>query len=78
VTHLTAEQRRALAFLASNGLNGATKTLLAAHGFSTSMVAGLVNHGLATMTHETVRAGGKTIAVARVRITDAGRAALSD
>lgn|SRR5215471_445195 len=46
-------------------LNGATKTLLAAHGFGVSSVAGLVNHGLAIMTPERVRAGGKMIAVAR-------------
>jgi hypothetical protein len=41
------------------------------------MIAGLVNHGLATLTAEKVRAGGKLIAVAMVRITGAGREALA-
>jgi len=41
------------------------------------MIAELVNHGLATLTAEKVRAGGKLIAVARVRITEAGRGALA-
>jgi hypothetical protein len=39
------------------------------------MIAGLVNRGLATLTMKKVRAGGKLIAVAMVRITEAGRRA---
>lgn len=74
---LTPEQRRALAMLAKASRNGATQSLLMAHGFSISMIAGLVNHGLATLTHEKVRTGGKTIEVGKVRITAAGRAALA-
>ncbi len=50
----------------------------AAHGFGASMIAGLVNQGLATMTPSKVRAGGKVIEVAKVRITAAGREALAD
>jgi hypothetical protein len=38
------------------------------------MMVGLVNAGLATATGERVVAGGKRIEVARVRITEAGRA----
>ncbi len=35
-----------------------------------------MNHGLATLTAEKVRAGGKLIAVAKARITEAGRSRL--
>jgi hypothetical protein len=53
------------------------QALLSAHGFDASLIAGLVNHGLATLTAEKVGAGGKLIAVAKARITDAGRYALA-
>jgi hypothetical protein len=66
----------ALAMLATAGHNGATQALLSAHGFDASMIAELVNYGLVTLTAETVRAGGKLIAVAKARITNAGRDAL--
>ena len=52
--------------------------LLSAHGFDASLIAELVNHGLATLTAEKVRAGGKLIAVAKARITEAGRKAIQD
>jgi hypothetical protein len=42
------------------------------------LITGLVNHGLATITAEKVRVGGKLIAVARVRITQAGREAIEE
>jgi hypothetical protein len=73
---LIAEQPGALAILATSGYDGATPALLSAHGFDASLIAGLVNHGLATITAEKVRVGGKLIAVARVRITVAGRRAI--
>jgi hypothetical protein len=73
---LTAEQRRALAMLARAGLDGASQTLLMAHGFCVSMIAGLVNRGLATLTREKVRAGSRLVDVGRVRITPAGRETL--
>jgi len=69
---LSAEQPGALAMLATSGYNGATQALLSAHGFDASLIAGLVNHGLATITAEKVRVGAKLIAIARVRITEAG------
>ncbi len=75
---LSAEQRRAVSLLAGSGRNGVTGPLLAAHGFSVSTIAGLVSRGLATIAHEKVKAGGKLIEVARVRITDAGRDALGE
>jgi hypothetical protein len=64
--------------LADAGRNGVTQALLSAHGFDASMIAELVNHGLATLTAEKVRAGGKLIAVAKARITEAGRRAIED
>jgi hypothetical protein len=42
-----------------------------------SLIAELVNRGLATIAAEKVRAGGKLIAVAKVRITEAGRRVLA-
>ena len=49
---LTAEQRRALAMVATAGHNDVTQALLSAHGFDASLIAELVNHGLATLTAE--------------------------
>jgi len=51
---------------------------LSAHGFDASLIAELVNHGLAPLKAEKVRAGGKLIAVAKVRITEAGQDALAE
>jgi hypothetical protein len=77
VITLTAEQRRALAMLTSAGRDGASQASLMAHGFCVSMTAGLVKRGLATLTHEKVRAGSRLIDVGKVRITAAGRDALA-
>jgi hypothetical protein len=44
-----------------------------AHGFSIEQMVELVNAGLATATAERVVAGGRSMEVARVRITEAGR-----
>jgi hypothetical protein len=54
----------------------ATEAIMLAHGFSIDMMVGLVNAGLATATAERVVAGRRTIEVARVRSTEAGRKAL--
>jgi hypothetical protein len=72
---LSADQRRALAILATAGGDGVAQAVLSAQGFGATMIAGLVNRGLATLTMKKVRAGGKLIAVAMVRITEAGRRA---
>ena len=74
---LTAEQRRALAMLTNAGLDGASQASLMAHGFCVSMVAGLVNRGLATLTREQVRVGSRLLDVSKVRITATGRDALA-
>jgi hypothetical protein len=55
---LNAEQRRALAMLAAAGLDGATQSLLSAHGFGASLIVGLIDRGLVTIMYERVRAGG--------------------
>jgi hypothetical protein len=56
---------------------GVTEDLLVlANGFDSDMIAGLVRAGLATARRETMRAGGKTAEVVRIRITDAGRQVL--
>jgi hypothetical protein len=70
---LTADQRRALAMLATT--DGVAQALLSEHGFDASLIAELVNRGLATLTAEKVRAGGKLMADVKVRITEAGQAA---
>jgi hypothetical protein len=74
---LSAEQRRALAMLATAGPDGVAQAVLSAHGFDATMIAGLVDHGLATLTMEKIRASEKLTVVATVMITEAGRRALS-
>jgi hypothetical protein len=75
---LSAEQRRSLAMLATARHDGVAQALLSAHGFDASMIAELVNHGLAILTMERVRTSGRLMAVAMVRITEAGRRAVED
>jgi len=58
------------------GLTGCTLEIMLAGGFKVMTIGRLVRHGLASVATEQVRAGGKMIVVARVRITDAGRQAL--
>ncbi len=72
---LTAEQRRALKLLAGSR-DGATQAVLSSHGFDASLIAGLVNRGLAMITYERVLAGAKDVEVTKVRITGKGREAL--
>jgi hypothetical protein len=48
-----------------------------AHGFTIPQMVELVRAGLATATPERVVAGRRTIEVATVRITEAGRRALA-
>jgi hypothetical protein len=57
--------------------HGVTEDLLVlTHGFDSDMIADLVHGGLATAQRETVRAGGQSVEVVRIRITEAGRQAL--
>jgi hypothetical protein len=63
--------------LIASTARGTTEDLLVlAHGFSRDTVAGLVLAGLLTVVTETLRVGGPTVKVERVKITDDGRSAL--
>jgi hypothetical protein len=48
-----------------------------AHGFTVELLVELMRAGFATAKGERVRAGGKSIKAARLRITEAGRRALA-
>ena len=54
---------------------GATEVLLITHGFSSTVVTGLLGAGLAIAITEPM-VGERTVEVTRVRITDAGLATL--
>jgi hypothetical protein len=70
------DRRRALELLASCR-DGCTEAMMRAHGFTMDQMVELVRANLASATSERVRAGRKTIEVARLRITEAGRRALA-
>jgi hypothetical protein len=76
VRRLTTEQREALELLASDPQGATEQLLVVAHGFESDMIAWLVRSGLATATRESMKAGGKTIEVFRIRITEVGRKAI--
>ena len=69
-------RHRALAFLAGCP-DGCAEGLLLANGFTVELLVELVRDGLASASPERVVSGRETIEVARVRITEAGRKALS-
>jgi hypothetical protein len=71
-----ATRRRALELFAAS-LDGCTEAIMLAHGFTVEQMVELIHAGLATAKAERVVAGGRTIEVARVRITEAGRRATS-
>jgi hypothetical protein len=73
--YLSPKARSALKLLASNS-RGVTEAFVLAHGFTVTMLAGLVRAGLATMQQEAREAGGLQIKFERYRITDAGRRAI--
>jgi hypothetical protein len=76
VSHLSQDRRRALQLIASTARGTTEDLLVLAHGFSRDTVAGLVLAGLLTVVTETLRVGGPTVKVERVKITDDGRSAL--
>jgi hypothetical protein len=57
--------------------DGCTEAIMLAYGFTIGMMVEFVRAGLASATAERVVAGRRTIEVARVRITEAGRRALA-
>src|SRR5215831_7250749 len=70
-------RRRALELLAASR-DGATEAIMLAHGFTVPLIVDLVRAGLASATAERMVAGGRTIEIATVRITEAGRRVLED
>jgi hypothetical protein len=66
------DRRRALELLASCR-DGCTEAIMLAHGFTVPQRVELVRDGLATATAERIVTRRRTIEVARVRITEAGR-----
>ena len=55
--------------------DGSNEALLLAHGFALQVIVG-VREGLATVAADRMLAGGSTVGVTRVKITDAGRRTL--
>jgi hypothetical protein len=70
------QQRRALRLLA-DAPEGTTEALMMAHGFNTELLVDLCIAGLAIAKVERMIAGGRTVEVVRLKITEAGRQALS-
>jgi hypothetical protein len=56
--------------------DGCSEAIMLAHGFTIAQMVELVRAGLASATAERVVAGRRTMEIARVRITEAGRRAL--
>ena len=71
--HLSTEQRRALRLLLNAPRGLTAVALMRVYGFTSDLLTGLVRDGLAEVVTGTARAGGRTIQVDRVRITEAGR-----
>jgi hypothetical protein len=76
-TKLNAEHRRALALLAESA-DGCIDDFMLVHGFTLASIVELVRAGHASAKTEHVRAGRSAIDVNRIRITEAGRAALAE
>jgi hypothetical protein len=62
----------------ANWTRGCTETMAQAHGLKLYIIADLMRAGFTSSVPEMVRVGSKTIAVIRIRITDAGRQALAE
>ena len=67
-------RQRALSLLA-NSADGRTEARLLSHGFTREVISGLIRDGLATAS--TGRVGRAPVEVVRIKITEAGRAALA-
>jgi hypothetical protein len=73
---LAAEQRRALKMLADASMRGCAEAVLRVYGFEAATLAELVNSGLASRLPEQVQAVARSVEVARLWITPAGREAI--
>jgi hypothetical protein len=74
---LKAESLEALQLLASSPRGATEDVLEIGHGFSRETLATLTLAGLAKLVTETLRVEGGTFTIERLRITDAGRRAIS-
>ena len=70
------ERRRALELLETS-IDGCTEAIMLSYGFKSELLVELVNAGLATATIERMVIDGRRIKAVRMRITVAGRQALS-
>jgi hypothetical protein len=73
---LSADRRRALTVLAG-APHGASEAVMLAHGFKLPALVELIRDGLATAHTQRMMAGSKAIEVTVMRITEAGRRAIS-
>ena len=73
---LSGEQRRALEILAGSP-HGCTEEILRAHGFTVRLLGRIVRAGFAVANPEIVKAGGRTLSLLRLTITDLGRQTLA-
>jgi hypothetical protein len=71
------QQRRQALELLEASIDGCTEAIMLSYGFKTELLVQLVNAGLATATTEHMVVGGRGVKVVRMRITAAGRRALS-
>ena len=70
------QRRRALELLEAS-IDGCTEAIMLAYGLKTKLLVELVNAELATATIEHMAVGERRVKVIRMRITAAGRRALS-
>jgi hypothetical protein len=70
------DRRRALELLAASP-DGCTEALMLAHGFTVELLVDLCIAELAIATPERMVVGGRTVEVVRMKITEAGRRALT-
>jgi hypothetical protein len=71
------QQRRQALELLEASIDGCTEAIMLAYGFKTGLLVKLVNAGLATASIERMVVGGRRVEVTRMRITGAGRRALT-
>ena len=76
MTNLSTEQRDALKKIAESPHGLREDLLVSVRLFNGEMLAALLDAGLVIAHRPTGKAGGKTIEVARIGITEAGREAL--
>jgi hypothetical protein len=71
------QQRRQALELLEASIDGCTEAIMLAYGFKSELLVELVNAGLATASIERTVVAGRGVKVVRMRITAAGRRALS-